>query len=312
VDDESPHPGPLSVRRVRRQDLRLGQRPAMHSEVVTLPGMSGAGRLHASAEIEAADWIAARIDSYKAWTVGSIVPTGFEEYARIFHPAEGPAERRVRWAEVAACSGRAMHPHAEFELLAGSRSRVEAGRASVYEREYEPEQGEFPSDLVAALSEVLRRHTDSPDCCWFCIWAGGWISGPGAIGVRVGTPPEVNAKIQQQWQAAWDLPFGREALNGPRVRLPGRDYVLLKGPLDAIAEIGETRKWQGEHYFDVHSPNLWWPNDRAWCVATDIDLDSTYIGGSAALIRDLLGDERFETLQVDASDVRGDTVNREP
>ena len=25
-------------------------------------------------------------------------------------------------------------------------------------------------------------------------------------------------------------------------------------------------------------PNIWWPANRAWFVATDIDLDSTYIG----------------------------------
>lgn len=274
--------------------------------------MRGEGRIHSSSGVAAADWLRERMDPFKACTVGSLVPTGFEAYVRIFHSAEGPDETSVPWAEIAAWSGKVMHPHAEFELLAGPRRRDEAtGHAFEYEREYEPRQGELTPDLVSALSEVLRRHTDSPDCCWFCIWEGGWINGPGAIGVRIGTPPDVNAEIQRQWQAAWDLPFGREALTTPRVRLPGRDYVLIEGPLDAIGEIGESRDWQGQHYFDAHSPNLWWPDDRAWCVATDIDLDSTYVGGSAALIRDLLGDRRFEALDVTASDVRGDTVNRE-
>jgi hypothetical protein len=83
---------------------------------------------------------------------------------------------------------------------------------------------------------------------------------------------------------------------------------LLEGSLDAIGEIGESRDWQGRHYFDAHSPNLWWPGDRAWCVATDIDLDSTYVAGGAALVLDLLGDQRFEALEVNASDVRRDTV----
>ena len=29
-------------------------------------------------------------------------------------------------------------------------------------------------------------------------------------------------------------------------------------------------------------PNLWWPADRAWRVASDIDLPSTYLGGTRA------------------------------
>ncbi|WP_139277699.1 hypothetical protein [Rhodococcus marinonascens] len=32
--------------------------------------------------------------------------------------------------------------------------------------------------------------------------------------------------------------------------------------------------------FQGHGPNMWWPADRAWCVATDIDLMSTYVGAS--------------------------------
>jgi hypothetical protein len=45
---------------------------------------------------------------------------------------------------------------------------------------------------------------------------------------------------------------------------------------------------------DNHSPNLWWPDDRAWCVATEIDLAWTYVGGPAALISDVLANPRLE------------------
>jgi hypothetical protein len=34
--------------------------------------------------------------------------------------------------------------------------------------------------------------------------------------------------------------------------------------------------------------NLFWPADRAWCVASEIDFDSTLIGGSIDLIRNIL------------------------
>jgi hypothetical protein len=42
--------------------------------------------------------------------------------------------------------------------------------------------------------------------------------------------------------------------------------------------------------------NLWWPQDRAWCVATEIDLAWTYVGGQAGLIRQLLAQTRIEAL----------------
>jgi hypothetical protein len=38
----------------------------------------------------------------------------------------------------------------------------------------------------------------------------------------------------------------------------------------------------------------WWPDDRAWCVATEIDLGWTYVGGSAALISDVVANPRLE------------------
>jgi hypothetical protein len=40
--------------------------------------------------------------------------------------------------------------------------------------------------------------------------------------------------------------------------------------------------------------NLWWPDDRAWCVATEIDLAWTYVGGPAALIGDVLANPHLE------------------
>jgi hypothetical protein len=48
----------------------------------------------------------------------------------------------------------------------------------------------------------------------------------------------------------------------------------------------------GEHQV----ANLWWPQDRAWCVATEIDLAWTYVGGPAGLIGQLLAETRIEAL----------------
>jgi hypothetical protein len=43
-----------------------------------------------------------------------------------------------------------------------------------------------------------------------------------------------------------------------------------------------------------YSPNLWWPDDRAWCVASEIDLAWTYVGGTEALINDILANSQLE------------------
>ena len=54
---------------------------------------------------------------------------------------------------------------------------------------------------------------------------------------------------------------------------------------------------------DGHSPNLWWPDDRAWCVATEIDLAWTYVGGPAALISDALANPGLEAQPASPDDI---------
>ncbi len=81
--------------------------------------------------------------------------------------------------------------------------------------------------------------------------------------------------------------------------------LLLRGPLNAA---GAVDRW-GE------PPNVWWPEDRAWCVASEIDLMSTYVGGSASCVAALLADEDIEALPVSV-DQRvtwdADTINPLP
>jgi hypothetical protein len=73
--------------------------------------------------------------------------------------------------------------------------------------------------------------------------------------------------------------------------LPWRDYELFEGPLlDATAFAIPGR--------EVQSPNLWWSDDHSWCVASEIDLPWTYVGGPRDLIDSLLQDDRLELLEV--------------
>ena len=106
------------------------------------------------------------------------------------------------------------------------------------------------------------------------------------------------------WFAMWEG-FGglgdREVRE--RVELPQRKYLLYAGPID--------RALESPHPYD-QSPNLWWPDDRAWFVATEIDFDSTFVGGDDRLIAALVTDKRLEALPIALStraDAAADRVN---
>jgi len=60
------------------------------------------------------------------------------------------------------------------------------------------------------------------------------------------------------------------------------------------------------------TPSLVWPDDRAWCVATETDFDSTLVGCSEECAEALVADERLEALQVPPDgrlDIDGDELN---
>ena len=51
-----------------------------------------------------------------------------------------------------------------------------------------------------------------------------------------------------------------------------------------------------EEVDSFHSPSFWWPEDRAWFLSTEVDAQSTYIGGSVGLVERLLADPEIEVL----------------
>lgn len=93
-------------------------------------------------------------------------------------------------------------------------------------------------------------------------------------------------------------------LTGPRFSLPGRAYHLFGGPVSAATRIGY---WVTADSFDPQSPSLFWPADHAWCVATEVDFDSTVVGGSRALITQMVAATELEALPL-ASDARYEYV----
>jgi hypothetical protein len=227
-------------------------------------------------DLSPAEWIVADLKTF-AKSVISLVPSGFPSYVRIFHPAwRDPYSRQpVRWAEIAAANGTSVTPAMQLHALAHDLRYLHEGQPGVYAAA--PTEGSLPDEVVTPLIEVLAAHTTTAEKCWFAFWNG--------FG---GTRADVRS--------------------APTFTIPGRTYHLLTGPLEAARESAVLPPFS-------QSPNLWWPDDRVWCVATEIDLNTTYIGCDDPCRQAILKEPALEALLIDAAagiDWRSDPVNPFP
>lgn len=231
-----------------------------------------------------ADWIAPRLSSWDEYTVTIVVPAGFEAYARVLHPVETPdnGDRLVRWADVAAWNGMPLREDAQFHSIA--LPPVAPSEPPPYGSQV-PQQGSLYPPDAEVLAAFAREWTATPEDCWFCVWDGfGW-DGASTIAVLTerGQPPEIIEEPRRD-------PVPGPVRAGPRVHLPNRDYLLYQGPAAAVVAVARLDGTWGQ------CPNLWWPADRAWCAASEIDLPWTYVGGPRGLIDAILADDRIEAL----------------
>ena len=240
---------------------------------VPYPGWSFAEGLELQHDPSPARWIEESLGAHSWATVGNILPDCFEAYARILHPAyrgNGPDMQPITWAEVARISGTELHPLADFGRLAGLGDDLNA-RPAWGQR---PAEGDLPDEIARPLVDVLRRYTSTPEDCWFCVWFG--------------------------WGSTFALEgYDEDAYN--HVKTPGREHLLLRGSIEMAPLVGNQ---------EVSGPSIWWPEDHAWCVATEIDLDSTYVGGSSECIDGVLDAAMLEVMPATIGDRLGvDTVN---
>ncbi|MCO7220466.1 hypothetical protein [Klenkia sp. PcliD-1-E] len=235
--------------------------------------MQFAGR-EPETDVSAGRWVADAVRP--GLGVAGLLPPLFPAAARVFHPAAhyvGDDDVDVRWAEVAAANGTTAHPLMEWGGITGSLDFYEeADQSPVWEGA--PARGHLPEQVAGPLAEVLARHTQTPDDCFFGVWDGfGFITAP-----------------------------------QPRLTAGARSFWLVRGPVTLAAANMAAEPWE-------QGASLWWPADRAWCVATDVELVSTYLVGSAACVADVLGDPRLETAAASATQPVGDeadTVNPPP
>ncbi|GAA1437719.1 hypothetical protein GCM10009616_39950 [Microlunatus lacustris] len=248
-----------------------------------------------------ASWLVPRLTG--RWGhVGGVVPVGFEAYGRVLHPVRVEDQPPISWSAVAEAAGTQLHALAPWHRVA---PRQPGADASWWQEG--PDTGTLDPASLVDLLDVLRRHTTTAEDCWFCLWSGyGWIHGSPAVSL-------LRFQDGAGWAAQPPVPpaFPAEVLAPDRlVELPGRSHLLARGPLDAATRLADEVTTHG---FGPQSPNLFWPSDRRWCVATEIDLDSTLVGGTGALISELLGHDRLEVFRVrpdDSLQDDGDRINR--
>jgi len=235
-----------------------------------------------SADVGQAHWIAGRLTPWDAHTVTMVVPDGFAAYARVLHPVETPGngDRPVRWAEVAVWSGMPLRSDAQFHSVA--LPQTAPGEPPPFAGG--PREGGLYLPDAEILAAIARDWTATPEDCWFCVWDGfGWDTVSRSAFTPAGEPPTIVPKRSAD-------PVPPSVRDGPRVRHPNRNYLLYRGPAEAVIAPANLAGTGGQ------CANLWWPADRAWCVASEIDLPWSYIGGPRGLIDAVLADRRVEAL----------------
>lgn len=247
-------------------------------------------RLHRLPQPDPARWLTERVDLRGPDWVTNLIGSDWPAYARLFHPLANQPGGST-WAATAQANGRIMHPCAQWHAISTPASQDIKEPRGGRSHPMEPMWGELNTWALEELCTILARHTTQARNCYFALWQGR--CGPGSTATSHyasnGAPPRAPkpAPIERQ------LDF-----SGPTFAIHdlGRgDYFLFSGHIGDSTQIGH---WVNEEAFFPQSPNFMWPADHTWCVATDIDDDSTLIGGPPRLIDELCASTRLEVLPI--------------
>jgi hypothetical protein len=143
---------------------------------------------------------------------------------------------------------------------------------------HDPSLGEMDLGELEVLCGILSDHTrDASDCFFGFCEIMAW-------------PDEVFPPGQRT-QPLLELPLQRR-------------FVVLRGPLTAVGRIGEPPM--------MGPPGLIWLAERSWLVASEVDFDSTLVGGDAELVDAIITSPALEALRMEPADslaADADTIN---
>ena len=227
-------------------------------------------------DVSPGHWIAAAVQPMVEQLVASLVPPLFAAYARVFHPA-------VRY------EGDDDVDVRWADVAAGNGTVAHAGM-----------------QWTSITGSWEYRDSDDQPGLWNDAPPEGHL--PVTVAARLAPVLARHTTTPDDcWFGLWSG-FGFVLSDAPVLALPDRELWLVRGPV-AMA----TRNLAAEPH--EQSANLWWPADRAWCVVTDIDQQTTYVGGSAACVAEILGSHGLEAAPAGAGERitwDSDTVNPLP
>lgn len=295
------------------------------------------------------DWTRERFGP--GWSVAGTVGSGFEAYARILHPV--PASRVDLdvprqlpygmptiveetvwpWAELARRNGRSMHPLVQSRRLNDDESRMHFDDGWYCGQ---TRSGFLEPEYLADIVTRLTPETTTPGDLTVGVWEGwGELQGTGVVYTASGDDGSAQAAYDEAFRASV-APEVREALARTRyqpprlfrrrpvvppllLELPDRRYLMFATDAAELSNPDWPLKagigWDDES--EGVMPQLVWPADSAWCIASEIDFDFTLVGGTRAAIAAVLDSPLLETYEVQPDDDvswDGDVVNefREP
>jgi hypothetical protein len=123
-----------------------------------------------------------------------------------------------------------------------------------------------------------------------------WNDAPAEGHLPIAVAGRLAAVLSRHTSTPGDCWFGLAAEAAPEFAPGGgAAHLLVRGPLPlAAANFVPEPAEQG--------PSLWWPADRAWVVVTDPHLTSTYVGGTAAAVAEVLAADGIEAWPAEPAD----------
>ena len=253
----------------------------------------------------------------------------------------------VRWSDVARAFGAALHLEAQWHRLIGRDDPYNGDEVqdAAGWRYQDPQQGRLEPETLTGVATHLAAHTTTPNDGFVALWEGwgGVLGFEGSMSTSArltsaggdtepGLAPHdptaahhealLYSSIHNPWndgyaKGRW-IPglLADEVSRGPRLELPDRDHVLFTGGINEFVDASwpEHAPWRDPNAtWFTHSPSLIWPADHAWALVTEIDFDSTVIGGSAALIAALCNDPDLEAFPLGENadlSAEGDSINK--
>jgi hypothetical protein len=213
-------------------------------------------------------------------SAGSVDPRVHMTFADSPDPASWIGDRRMAWEPEAGyrVGNEVPQGYARY-LRVLHRSRPPRDRQQIRSwRESKGSPGTPEERVLKALVTTFGKADGTePTVCWFAYWKG-WGALEENLQVLTGLKTWSPAVVEQAIFAFWH-----------------RDYVLLSGSLDSVLNRPGPPT-------PALSPQLWWPEDQRWFVATEIDLEFTLVGADESLADAISGNADINVQEVSLED----------